>query len=161
MDQDILDTILKDTFSLSQFKRRVRLLKSNLLKIFFGGVTNKIISPEQDSDWLKSLPPGFYSAFNKDNVYKIFSIIEQEIPKLSILTMYLTFEPDNLTLNQVGTYSRKTFNSPLLLLDIKVDPNLIAGTALVWKGVYQDYSLRAKIEEKKEEISEGFKRFLR
>jgi len=166
---NILATILKDTYSLSQLKHRLRILKSNLLKTFFGGITStseeskptsEVTHPE-DSNWLKSLPQSFYQQFNKDNVYQIFSDLEKMTTNLPILTMYLAFEPDEATLNQLGTFVRQTFNFPLLLLDIKINPNLIAGTALVWKGIYKDYSLHAKIEEKRNEISQGFKRFLR
>lgn len=160
---EILTTILKNTYSLNQLKHRLRILKANLLKTFFGGNPDSIPDvnlPAQDQNWLKSLPESLYREFNKDNVYQIFDSIELEISKLKTLTMYLAFEPDELTLSQIGEYSRKNFSSTLLL-DIKLDPNLFAGAALVWKGIYKDYSLRAKIEEKKVEISEGFKRFLR
>lgn len=156
MNNDILKIILTNTYSLAQLKARLRILKSNLLKTFFGGVTLN-----QDLGWLKSLPPSFYQKFSKDNAYQIFSGLEMEISKIKTLTIYLTFEPDETTLSQIGVYARKTFNSPALLLDIRLDPNLIAGTALVWKGVYKDYSLRAKIESRKEEILQGFKKFLR
>lgn len=157
---DILAVILKDTYSLTQFKHRVRLLKSTLIKQFFGGETPDQTPPGTDLTWLKSLPSDLYQKFNKDNVYDIFSELEKMSAKFPVLTMYLTFEPDDATLFNLGTFVRKTF-SPALLLDIKFDPNLIAGTALVWKGVYRDYSLRAKIENMKSEITEGFKKFLR
>jgi len=163
---DLLAIILKDTFSSTQFKTRVRLLKSNLLKSFFGSNaqnqdTSEGLPATQDLSWLKSLSESFYQKFNKDNVYNIFSSIEKLSANLPVLTMYLTFEPDSITLNQLGASTRQTFNSPSLLLDIKIDPNLIAGCALVWQGVYKDYSLRSKLEEKKAEISQEFKRFLR
>lgn len=157
---DILAVILQDTYSLTQLKSRLRILKSNLLKTFFGSQEADIPIHPQDLDWLKSLPPTFYQNFNKDNVYKIFVDIEAQIPKLPILTMYLVFEPDFITLNQIGAFTRQTF-FPLLLLDVKLNPGLIAGTALVWKGIYKDYSVKAKIEQRKEEILQGFKKFLR
>lgn len=157
---DILNTILKDTFSLSLLKHRLNILKTNLIKTFFGSNTEELSLSAEDLNWLKSLPLSFYQQFNKDNVYKIFSDLETEIVKLKVLTMHLTFEPDEATLGQIGIFARKTFD-PILLLDIKLNPSLIAGTALVWKGTYRDYSLLAKIEEKKPEILEGFKKFLR
>ncbi len=160
MDQ-ILTIILKDSFSLIQLKNRLRILKSNLLQTYFGGTTEAIPTATGDANWLKSLSQDFYQKFNKDNVYQIFSDLEKMIAKLPTLTIYLVFEPDDPTLNQIGSYSRRTFASPTLLLDIKIDPRLIAGTALAWKGVYKDYSLRMKIEGKKVEIAEGFRRFLR
>lgn len=160
MDTEILNTILQNTFSLAQFKTRVNLLKANLLKTFFGGNGENTTPPLQDLNWLQSLPPGFYQKFNKDNVYSIFTELGKAQTKLPVLTMYLTFEPDDQTLSQIGEYVRKNFGQNLLL-DIKLDPKLIAGTSLVWKGMIHDYSLKAKLQEKKTEILQGFKKFLR
>lgn len=167
---DILAIILKDTYSLTQYKHRLRILKSNLLRTFFGSESETISLSTQDSNWLKSLTENFYQKFNQKNVYEIFSGLEKMDTNLPVLIMHLAFEPDDVTLNQLGSFARKTFSSigrsasgrnlPIIL-DIKVDPNLIAGTALTWKGVYKDYSLHAKIEEKRNEIAQGFKKFLR
>ncbi len=158
---EILNTILKDTYSLSSLKHRLRVLKANLLQEFFAGTTENTPLMTSDLNWLKSLPAGFRQKFTKDNVYEIFSTLEKNITNLKILTMYLTFEPDETTLPQLGTAARTTFSLPSLLLDIKINPNLIAGTALSWKGRMRDYSLKAKLEEKRPEIAQEFKRFLR
>lgn len=166
---DILATILQNTFSLTQFKSRLRLLKSHFLQVFFGGEPDPTYNPAlnlnkpglNDSDWLESLPPVFYQKFTKDNIYDIFSAIEKTGSNLPILTLYLPFEPNEATQNQLGTMTRTAFNFPTLLLDIKLDPNLIAGPALSWKGIYKDYSLRAKLAEKRQDLSKEFRRFLR
>ncbi len=165
---EILSIILKDTYSLSQLKHRLRILKNSLLQDFFGethleggpGLLPGGLSPE-DLNWLKTLSPAFYQKFTKDNVYEIFSDLDSSSLKLATLTLYLSFEPDNITTSQIGSFARKTLNSPALLLDIKLDPRLIAGTALSWKGVYKDYSLRAQLAVKKQELWEEFKKFLR
>lgn len=157
---DILNTILSDTYTLTQLKHRLRILKNYLLKNFFGGDMKLAEAATADLNWLKSLDHTFYQNFHQDNVYDIFTNLEAEIKKISPLTIYLTFEPDSSTCASIGMFARKRFNSSLIL-DIKYDPSLIAGAALVWKGVYKDYSLRAKIAEKKTEILQSFKRFLR
>ncbi len=157
---DILTIILKDTYSLTQYKHRLMVMKTHLLQVFFGGGQNETLST-QDSIWVKSFPPNFYKQFNKDNVYDIFSGLENRISHLQILTIYLTFEPDEITLIQLGQAARTFFGFPALILDIKLNPNLIAGTALSWKGRLRDYSLKAKLEEKRIEIAQGFRRFLR
>ncbi|MBI4009338.1 F0F1 ATP synthase subunit delta [Candidatus Roizmanbacteria bacterium] len=157
MDQ-ILPIILNNTYSLTQLKHRLNILKSYFLQTFFGG--SKTALNQQDEYFLKSLPPLFFNKFNKNNVYKLFNDLENQIKKLPTLTIYLTFETDDQTLSQIGEFIRETLN-PSLMLDVKLDPSLIAGAALSWKGVYRDYSLRAKLEEKKGEILGSFKRFLR
>lgn len=157
---EILASILNDTYSLTQLKVRLNILKSYLLKAFFGSLEESSPLAREDLNWLNSLPEKFYQQFNKDNVYAIFKDLEAAISKFTPLTIFLTFEPDEISLAQIGKYARKTFNSPLLL-DIKLDLSLIAGCSLVWKGIQKDYSLRAKIEERKIEILDSFKKFLR
>ena len=66
--------------------------------------------------------------------------------------------PDE-TIPELGQKIRATFGT--VLFELRFDPDLIGGCALVWKGVYKDYSLRAKIAEKHKEILEGFKSFLK
>lgn len=158
---ELLSILLEATYSLTSLKHRLRILKSNLLKTFFGGEDQALSLTPQDLNWLRSLPDSFYRKFTKDNIYQILDDMEKEIPNLPTLTMYLTFEPDEATLVQIGSVARRNFNSPSLILDVKLNLDLIAGAALVWKGVYKDYSLRAKIETRKLEIFEGFRKFLR
>lgn len=160
MDQEILNTLLNDTFTFTLLKHRLRILKTNLLKNFFVDQSPAEQFSPEDLNWLNSLPSSFYQKFNKDNVYQIFEAIEAKVNTMPVLLIYIPFEGDNQTIYQIGTLLRKNFTD-LSLFDTKFDPRLIAGCALSWKGIYKDYSLRAKIEEKKKEILEGFKRFLR
>lgn len=158
MDQ-ILTTILKDTYSLTTLKHRLRVLKSYLSSVIFqSGVKEEFAA--SDSTWLGSFPPAFIQQFNKDNISPVFADMESKIKKLKILTMYLPFDTDEQTLIQIGEKTRRTFGS-LIVLDIRFNPNLIAGCALSWNGVYKDYSLRSQIEARKNEILESFKKFLR
>ncbi len=157
MDQ-ILNDILKDTYTLTQLHTRLRSLKAVLLKQFFGG---DLEQSAEELNWLSSLPKSFYEQFSKDNVYEIFEQMDKTIPTLPTLIIYITFEPNQEAIFQMGSYARKTNEAPLLLLDIKLNPTLIAGCSLSWKGRQKDYSLKAKLEEKKPEILESFKRFLR
>lgn len=159
MNEDILSIILKDTYTLANLKHRINVLKSYLLENLYGAEQKKEFEAK-DLVWLKSLPSPFYQNFNKDNVSSLFSELEKKVTELKTLTLYLTFEADNSSLAEIGTYARKNFGNSLIL-DIKYDPHLIAGCALVWKGIYRDYSLRSKIEEKKSMILDSFKKYLR
>ncbi len=153
---NLLTLLLTNTYSLHQLKHRLATLKSYLDQQFFGG---NIAIAAKDLDWIKTLPTASLN-LNKDNLTTIFEEAQNQINNLSILTLYLTFEPDEQTITQIGEFARKTFGGTILL-DIKFDPNLIAGAALAWKGSYKDYSLRAKIQERKGEVLESFKKFLR
>lgn len=157
---NLLAIILKDTYSLTQLRHRLYILKSYLLKAFFGNTEGATAPSKDDLNWLQTLPDSFYQQFNKDNIYQIFKDMEESVSRITPLTIYLTFEPDSETLTQIGTYARNFFGE-YFLLDTKIDTTLIAGCALSFKGVQKDYSLRSKIEEKKAEILEGFKKYLR
>lgn len=158
MDQ-ILETILQNTYTLTSLKHRFKILKSYLEKTLFGGEKVQTLSKEE-SDWLKTLPDSFYQQFNKDNAYSVFTGLENKINQLTPLTIYLPFTTDEEVASQIGSSARTTLQNPHLLLDRKHDPLLIAGCALSWKGIYKDYSLRARIEEKKSEVLDSFKKFL-
>lgn len=159
MDQ-ILNTILKDTYTLTQLKHRFKILKSYLEKTLFGGELEEALAKE-DLDFLKTLPDDLFRQFNKDNAYSVFTGLENKINQLIPLTIYLPFTADEEVMAQIGSSARTTLQNPHLILDSKYDPLLIAGCALSWKGIYKDYSLKARIEEKKGEVLEGFKKFLR
>lgn len=156
---DLLNAILTNTYSLTQLKHRLNILKTYLVKAFFGE-TEQLPLSREDLTWLNSLPEQIYQKFNKDNVYQIFDELQQLSSKLTPLTIYLTFDPDDATLAQIAGYVRKVFANPFLIIDTKFDPKLIAGCSLAWKGVLKDYSLRSRIEEKKMEILANFKKFL-
>lgn len=155
---DLLNFLLKDSFTLSQLKNRLRILRSALSVKFYNGQQLDRI-PIEDSTWFNSLPESFLQSFNKDNLSEIIEELETQINKLEVLTIFLPFDTTDEGLTQIGIHTRNTFGK-VLLLDIKYNPLLIAGCAMSWKGIYKDYSLHSKIQERKQTIIENFKKFL-
>lgn len=168
---EILNIILKDTYSLSDLKHRLNILKTYIVQNLFGVDQSTQKQPaETDLAWLKSLSPAFFQNFNKDNTYQLMSELDKTINQLKTLTIYVAFEPDSYSLILMGKYVRKTFSQPEkttsstnfpILLDIKYDPSQIAGCALVWNGIYKDFSLRSGILDKRQLILDSFKKYLR
>ena len=159
MDLTILDIILSDTYTLSSIKHRVRILKAYLISQIF---TSPEYQDVQSNDliWLRALGKDFYKQFNQSNIYSIFDLIEAKIDKMEPLYVYLPFIADDQVDTAIGQYIRSSVGHNLLY-ETKFDPNLVAGCGLSFKGVYKDYSLRSKIEAKKSEILDSFKKFLR
>lgn len=155
---DGLKVIIKDTYTLSDLRHRIRVLRAYLSKIFFGAAD--LTLNEEDLLWINSLPKDFLAKFDKNNTSREISALEGKVDQLQPLTIYLSFETNTHSINLLGSMVRELFH-PQILLDIKYDPTLLAGCALSWKGVYKDYSLKAKIEERKGEVLESFKKFLR
>ena len=154
----ILDTILTNTYTIQDLHHRVRLLKSHLENILFGHHREEL-SPE-DSSWISSLPEIFISQFNKDNIYSSFSEVEGQIKLLSPLVVYLAFEPGQEQIDSIGQWFKKNL-AKLPVFEIKIDPGLLGGVALVNGGVYKDYSLKSRIQEQGEIILAEFKRYIR
>ncbi len=157
---EILNIILSTTYTQNQLNHKLKVLRAYLLKALFGG-QDMDTTLQQDLSWFSTLPKDFFKNFTKDNVYKIFDDLEKLSSELKVLTIYLSTEITENIVLQVGSYARKTYQNPMLLLDTKFDPLLLGGAAFVWKGVYRDYSLREKIESKKEQILQGFQKYLK
>ena len=157
----ILTLLLKDTFTLRGLKYRVNILRFYLIRYFFGTQSQEERQwDDKDLVWLIPLASQISQKFTKDNIYDAFADLEKQVSQLKVIIVYLTFEPDEFSLREIGTKVRTLF-SDIPLLDIKFDPNLIAGAALVWKGVYKDFSLRAAIEQKKQIILGNFKKYFK
>lgn len=169
MDKKLLETILENTFTKSDLDRRLRLLKEYMVKSLFrevklGKVRPELlnISPDIASDltWLESIPDTFFHHFNRQNLHEKLNEIAKMTEELPTIVINLPIESTEREISDIGSKVRTTFKDNYLI-DIKIDPSLIAGCSLVWEGVIKDFSLRAKIEEQKEAILESFKRSLR
>lgn len=154
---DILPIILNETYTQTQLKRRLRLLKAYIdSRLFSSG--QKLV--EQDSYWISSLGESFYQNFTKENFHNLFEKIEKQIDALNLLIVYLPIELPDKEIPMLGKKVRLMFNQ-VSLIEIKLDPTLIAGCALIFGGLYKDYSIRSKIQEKRMEILSTLKGFLR
>lgn len=154
---DILNLMMENTYTLPDLKHRLRILKGYLENQVFGN-KDHIFDPE-DSAWLNSLPADLFHQFNKDNLPDIFTTLEQTIDKILPLTLYLSFEPNKEIVSAISAWLRQNL-SQKPILEIKFDPGLIGGCALVKDGIYKDYSLKARIEEQKEVILTEFKKYI-
>lgn len=156
---EIFNVILKNTYTTSQFKHRLRILRDFFNQKFFSGIS-QIELTEVDKKWLSSLPKDFFEKFTKDNLTSTFTTLDTKLSQTPTLVLNIAFDPTDEALAQIGEYTRKNFTS-FSLIQTKYDPRLIAGCSLIWKGINKDYSLKSQIEGKKEAILENFKKYLR
>lgn len=154
---NLLNIILNDTFTQTGLKHAMLILRAYLSQKIFG---SRAQFAPNDLNWLNTLPENFYQQFNSQNTYQLLEELTRETQKITPLVLYLAFEADESTAAQICSFARQTFQKPDLILDIKVNPLLIAGCSLSWKGIYKDYSLKAKIDERKEDLMVSFKKFL-
>ncbi len=152
MSDQILNTIIENSYTLHELRKRVRILKAFISKKLYGSDTTEMdLEIRTEINWLYQLGDSFFTQFNQSNFSQLFQELEIRINHLSPLIIYFAFEPNIVELNNVGSWLRKNYG-PQFIFDHKLDPSLIAGCALVWKGVYRDYSLRSKIEQNRQGI---------
>lgn len=99
---------------------------------------------ESDMDFLAGLPESFYNYFSPTQINIQLKDLSDKINSANIVLIYIPFEIPEPERVKMGRYFKQNFG-PLSLFDIIYDPALIGGCALSFKGVYKDYSLRAKI----------------
>lgn len=161
MTDQLLSIILADTYTLKSTRQRFNLLKAMLLSRLFGGKEfDPSLYDRNDLAWLNSLGEPFYQNFTKENIYQLFAELENKVKSLPQLVIYTAFDPGEEEIRQIGSWIRTNLTA-IKLFDLKLDPNLIAGAALTYQGVYKDLSLRSRIEEKKQEILADFSNYLR
>lgn len=187
MVPELLDHILINTFTLSQATNRLQVLKSLVLLRLFSSentfsseknsiphskessfvdkkevaapATTAIKTTGQETPWIVSLDPSIYAHFNRKNVYQAFEKLEAEIKKIKPLVVYLPFDIPEAQIREIGQKSRQLFGKNFLI-DIKIDPSVITGTALVWNGVYKDYSIRQKLAQDRQRVLAMLKEFI-
>ena len=157
---NILETILKTTYTLHDVKHRLRILKTYVEQKLFGSTEQTEAFSPEDTSWLQSLGEDTFSQFNKNNATQIFEDTQKEIEKIETIVIYLPFQADTATLNQLGVWLKQNFTSSFIF-DIKLDPTLIGGCALVKGGIYKDYSLKTKFHEQQDQILTEFRKYFR
>lgn len=157
----ILDQILSTTYTTHQLNKRLRLLKSFLSeKVFTNQESNKSFFDQADSKWLGSLSSDFFKNFTAANFQDIFKQLEEQTKLITPLIIYIPADLPEEEIAKLSTNLRQNYGQNTIM-DIKLDPTLLAGCALVWKGVYKDYSLRAKIAEEKDQVLTVFKQYVK
>lgn len=154
---DLLQTILTDTYTLKSLHKRFKAIKDYYSAKFF----NQNLQLDQNElIWLKGKEALLNSHFNAQNLDQSIDQLNRQAQELEVLTFYTAVDLTDDKYLEMAKYVRGNFN-PNLLIDFKINPTLIAGCAMVWKGNYKDYSLKSTIDQNKDHIIERFKLFLK
>lgn len=165
MNNSITKTFFKTTYSVSQARARLRLLRDYLIDYLFAPPNDNLLTSQvkdvrpagSDKDpWLKSLGEEFYNEFSHENVYQKLKVLEETISDSEPLVMYMAFDMPDDEINKLGPWMRKNIMEDILF-DIKIDPTLMGGCAFSWHGIFKDYSLRAKVAQNHDKILANIK----
>lgn len=160
---ELVDQILFNTFIQTLALKRLLLLKNLAIGKLFGQKDSAkaadAVSSEQQM-WLDSLDKDLFHHFTQSNVYKLFDDAEKVIKEIKPLTVYVSFDLPEKEISKIGQLLRQDYGKNFLI-EIKLDPNLIAGCAFVWNGIYKDYSLRHKINENRQAVLSTLKGYIK
>ncbi|MFA5932487.1 MAG: F0F1 ATP synthase subunit delta [Microgenomates group bacterium] len=165
MATDLLTIILSDTYIKNQAEKKVLALKNYLLSSLFTEgkktMTAKTTADNPELDiWIKSLDEKIIKGITPQNVYSVFDKTEADIKAVEPLVLYLPYDLPGEEITQIGRMLRKDYG-PKFLIEVTIDPNLIAGCALSYKGIYKDYSVKQRISDNKEAILKSFKQYVK
>src|SRR3989338_5603413 len=132
--------ILQNTFSKTDYLRRLTILREFLEKKYFsdGSITfldflNQIKASQHDREATVFWEEHFFNLFTKDN-------------------LYLPVMLDDYQIDDLGRWFRTNIN-PEVLMDIKINLLMVSGCAYVWKGKYHDLSLHYFLSKKQSIIN--------
>lgn len=157
---NLLEKILENTYTLDMLKKRVKALRHKVnIELFNLKVDPKREDHEYDA-WINSLGKDFAKVFTRDDFQQAFEELDKQVSELQPLVIYFSYDPGPSQIILIGGWLRQNLGKNFVF-DIKLDYSLIGGCAFVWKGIYKDYSVRAKIAQNKEIILESFRNFLK
>ncbi len=156
----LLEKVLQNTYTLGVLKKRVKALKQKVnIELF-----NLKVDPKHQENehiaWINSLGKDFFKVFTRDDFQQVFEELDRQISEIQPLVIYFAYEPGPSQIILIGGWLRQNLGKNFIY-DIKLDYSLIGGCAFVWKGVYKDYSVKAKITQNREQILESFRNFLK
>lgn len=166
-----LKTVLSNTYTKSSLMSRMILLRQFLEYQFFRPHQNsnlfylindyfsaeKISRDEFNAFTLWDYE--FFNQFNRENFYARLESLEKESDLLPLVGVFLPFHPPIYEIPRLALWLRKNVSGETLM-DLKFDQSLIGGCALVWRGVYHDFSLRYFIEKYKPGVKNEIEQFL-
>lgn len=156
---NLISIFLNNTFTTSDIKRRLLILKAFIYSKFFGSTFTQSDFNQDDLKWLQTLGDQFFVNFTKTNSTFELEKLGEDLKKIPVLTIYIPFETPEAESQRLGTWL-KTNIEPSVIFETRIDPDLIGGSALSWKGIYKDYSLRQTLSERRSEILGTFKEFI-
>ena len=158
--RQIQQIILRQTFTKSQYLRRLTYIREYLESCFFKNYTadfpafmREIKASQHDHEALAVLDKHFFNLFTRDNLYPLINTLTEELKVLPVLTLYLSVLIDDYLVDELGVWFRQNLH-PELIMEIHIDPTLLAGSAYVWNNRYHDLSLHYFFDQKKDIINQ-------
>lgn len=157
MEEKILDKLLEDAYTLEEFRKKYQAFKQAAEANLYNDNQESQRKDGENYGILKDLAKEIKSG----DFVRITQYLEDFMRTQEALAIYFVFMPERAQIKEVGEWLRLNLKHPRQIFQIKVDPTLIGGCAIAYKGVYKDYSLRSKIANNKSRLIEEFRKYFR
>lgn len=152
-------TILNNTYTKKDLQRRLRLLRQYLESKEYKKGSKMTLSTflktketsEDDLQAMKSWGSSFWKKFNKKNLYSLLKKLKEEFEEVDVITVFSPIELDAAAREKMGNWFKKNI-SDNILIDLRYDPTLSIGCALVHHGRWGDFSLGYFLRDKRNDI---------
>lgn len=150
---DLSNSILKNTYSLTELYRRLDLLQRFLEHSFFSESADKHASMARlreyygnadielrlEVDAIAAWDKSIFDAFTAQNIYQRVEELKRSIEALPRLTLYSPVHLSSADVATIGQWCRAYVNSELML-DLRVDPSTVGGCAFAYNNTFHDIS---------------------
>lgn len=155
----------RNTFSTTDLYRRADLLQRFLEHIFFSSEANDgdrvrrfraFYSDANDElrhdiEAIAQWGDEVFNSFTIKNVYERIEALKNIVKDFPSLTLYVPVPLTSVQLEPIGVWCRGHILSGLML-DIKIDPTVVGGCALVYNNTYHDISFSYFVEKERQAL---------
>lgn len=160
----LLERIQKNTYTVGDVSRRVGILRECLETVLFsdetGSLTDGCIAHLQslksspDVDAVIAWGAEVYESFSQSTVSEKIIALQKMVEELPVLTLYLPVPFKDAELAVVGKWCRENCD-PHIVLDVRIEPEVVGGCGFVWNDVYHEFSLKSRMREQRGVVTEA------
>lgn len=156
----MIDLLLKYSKTTYELSASLKLLKSFLESKFFNSPFRTEDLTDREQTLITAIKQEkVLESITKDRLTDFLKELQAETEKINILVIFTAVALNEESTDEVVKKVRLMISNQILV-DFRLDPTLVAGCALIWKGVYKDYSLKSRIEQNREQILSQFKSYI-
>jgi hypothetical protein len=167
--KNILDHLLEKTYTKTSLMRRSRLLKEMMNFHIFYLKEASTLQPSLDQYFIhnpqSALEQGFLlsmlqplSSITHTTVNDFFQLLDDTSKHVQSVILYVPFLIPELAQEEIGTWFKHNLGNHFVY-EINLDPELIGGCAISYRGVHRDQSLRSRIIAQQSEILKSLREF--
>lgn len=159
IDPSTFQKYIKTTEDMTYLLSLLGSLSSELFKKdrSFGQILEQDISYQKGFTIKKIAAAHQVDLENASEVVNFLNKLSEKINALPIVTITLAFSPRADLVTNISQWFTVNFGQPVIL-NIKVDPTLMAGSVISFNGKIKDYSLKQQLFSAKPEANEKQKK---